>query len=113
MSAKPPRAVYKSEYGIYPCVCTCRQVGGSIITCFVPVFDPCIGLEPCQNNATCFSNMTDEYTCFCDENFSGTNCETGKNYENLFMSNIYRIRSCKPPGGGLADMCAQVVGGGL
>ena len=26
---------------------------------------------------------------------------------------MYRSRSCKPPRGGLADMCAKVVGGGL
>ena len=46
---------------------------------FYLVFDPCIGLEPCQNNATCVSNATDQYECLCDVNFGGTNCETGVN----------------------------------
>ncbi|XP_010894529.3 protein delta homolog 2 [Esox lucius] len=35
----------------------------------------CTNEAPCQNGATCYTNVSGEYTCLCPESFHGRNCE--------------------------------------
>jgi hypothetical protein len=43
------------------------------------LIDACLS-NPCKNLGSCF-NMNTSYKCFCDKNFTGTNCESSLKFE--------------------------------
>lgn len=38
--------------------------------------------NPCQNNGTCTSLSSTEYTCSCTKGYAGKNCEEGNKITN-------------------------------
>ena len=39
------------------------------------IFSPECNSDPCQNGATCVDGLVGHYTCLCDENWEGKNCD--------------------------------------
>ena len=46
--------------------------------------DPCESSSPCQNNGTCSNPYSSNYTCSCDNGYSGTDCEYEGNLIKAF-----------------------------
>ena len=44
-------------------------------TFYLTDIDECSS-NPCQNEGTCY-DMLNQYTCTCEQGFTGTNCEAG------------------------------------
>ena len=48
---------------------------GRLFLLFIAIINHCTS-TPCQNGATC-SNLLNQYTCTCNADYAGTNCQTG------------------------------------
>lgn len=48
--------------------------------------DYCYHKEPCRNGATCHPNGSNNYTCICQEGFTGRDCEISKPSEFLIQN---------------------------
>ena len=57
----------------YACACSPRWMGKNCSQ----VYDACLSLAPCRNNATCNTTTPQAtYTCTCLSGFTGSDCET-------------------------------------
>ena len=50
-------------------------------TYMMSVSDPCHNPDKCNNHGRCAINADDDgYECSCDEGYTGTDCENGKQF---------------------------------
>ena len=46
--------------------------------------------SPCKNGATCV-NLDGSYRCDCKSGYSGDNCETGEDIDNINTDYLYKL----------------------
>ncbi|KAJ8014273.1 hypothetical protein DPEC_G00038550 [Dallia pectoralis] len=71
MCVRMPGCVHGSCHQPWQCNC---QPGWAGRFCDKDIH-VCTNEAPCQNGATCYTNISGEYTCLCPDNFHGRNCE--------------------------------------
>ncbi|KAJ8250585.1 hypothetical protein COCON_G00225070 [Conger conger] len=69
--ARMPGCVHGSCHQPWQCTCESGWAGRF---CDKDVY-VCTNEQPCKNGATCFTNDSGDYSCFCPEGFHGKNCE--------------------------------------